>query len=113
MQQTEALTVSELTGHIKAVLENTFPSLWVSGELSGITQPRSGHVYFTLKDDDAQIRGVMWRSMAAKLDFELEDGQEVLCFGDVEVYAPRGSYQIVVRKMQPQGIGALQLAFQQ
>ena len=108
-----AMTVGELTGHIKAVLEGTFPSLWVSGELSGIAQPRSGHVYFTLKDDDAQIRGVMWRGVASKLDFELEDGQSVVCFGDVEVYAPRGTYQMVVRKIEPQGIGALQLALQQ
>ena len=107
-----AMSVGELTDHIKAVLEGTFPSMWVSGELSGIAQPRSGHVYFTLKDDDAQIRGVMWRGVASKLDFELEEGQEVLCFGNVEVYAPRGTYQIVVRKIQPQGIGALQLALQ-
>ena len=109
----QAISVGELTGHIKAVLEGTFPSMWVCGELSGIAQPRSGHVYFTLKDDDAQIRGVMWRGVASQLDFELEDGQEVLCFGDVEVYAPRGTYQLVVRKMQPQGVGALQLALQQ
>tara|TARA_R110002049_G_scaffold2750_2_gene21336 strand:+ start:18781 stop:20001 length:1221 start_codon:yes stop_codon:yes gene_type:complete len=107
------MSVGELTGHIKAVVEGTFPSMWVSGELSGIAQPRSGHVYFTLKDDDSQIRGVMWRGVASKLDFEVEDGQEVLCFGDIEVYAPRGTYQLVVRKMQPQGVGALQLALQQ
>jgi len=108
-----AMSVGELTGHIKAVLEGTFPSLWVAGELSGVTRPRSGHLYFTLKDDDAQIRGVMWRSAAARLNFDLQDGQAVLCFGDVEVYSPRGTYQLVVRSMQPQGIGALQLALQQ
>lgn len=108
-----AVSVSELTGHIKAVVEGTFPSLWVAGEVSDLSKPRSGHIYFTLKDESAQIRGVIWRTVASRLPFEMRDGQSVLCFGDVEVYAARGTYQIVVRKVQPQGIGALQLAFTQ
>jgi exodeoxyribonuclease VII large subunit len=108
-----AVSVSELTGHIKAVVEGTFPSLWVAGEISDLSRPSSGHLYFTLKDESAQIRGVMWRPVAQKLPFNLADGQSVLCFGDVEVYAARGTYQIVVRKIQPQGVGALQLAFTQ
>ncbi len=109
----DAMSVSELTGHLKAVVEQTFPAVWVAGEISDLARPRSGHLYFTLKDDHAQIRGVIWRSTAARLRFDLEDGQELLCHGDVEVYAARGTYQLIVRKVQPQGLGGLQLAFQQ
>ena len=107
-----AISVTDLTLHVKAMVEGLFPSLWVSGEISDLVRARSGHIYFTLKDDTAQIRGVMWRSAAERLQFDLEDGQAVLCFGNLEVYTPRGTYQLVVRKVQPQGIGALQLAFQ-
>jgi exodeoxyribonuclease VII large subunit len=107
-----AMPVSELTGHIKAVLEGTFPSIWVSGEISDLSCPRSGHMYFTLKDDHAQIRAVIWRSTATRMTHPLQDGDAVLCFGDVEVYGARGTYQLVVRKIQPQGQGALQQAFQ-
>lgn len=110
--QALAVSVSELTGHIKAVMEGTFPSIWVSGEISDLSRPRSGHLYFTLKDDQAQIRGVIWRSTAVRLSDTIEEGQSVLCFGDVEVYAARGTYQLVVRKVQTQGLGALQIAFQ-
>ena len=106
------ITVSELTGHIKAILEGTFPSICVAGEISDLTRPRSGHLYFTLKDEHAQIRAVMWRTTATRSKVELSEGDSVLCFGDVEVYAPRGTYQLVVRKVQPQGIGALQQAFE-
>ncbi|WDQ15195.1 exodeoxyribonuclease VII large subunit [Rhodopirellula sp. P2] len=109
----DAISISELTRQIKSTVESGFPSVWVAGEITDIARPRSGHLYFTLKDDRAQIRGVMWRSVAERLPFELDDGQSVLCLGDVEVYAARGSYQLVVRKCQPQGMGALQLAFAQ
>lgn len=108
----DAMSVSELTGHIKAVIEETFPPVWVAGEISDLSRPRSGHVYLTLKDDDAQIRGIIWRNTASRLNIDLKDGQAVLCFGELEVYAARGSYQIVIRKIRQQGVGALQLAFQ-
>lgn len=111
-EEAHAISVSELTGHIKAILEGTFPSIWVAGEVSDLTRPRSGHLYFTLKDDQAQMRGVVWRSTASRMKHKLEEGQSVLCFGNVEVYAARGTYQLVVSKVQPQGLGALQLAFQ-
>lgn len=111
--QPKPVSVSELTAHIKGVLEETFPPMWVSGEISSLARPRSGHLYFTLKDNHAQIRGVIWRSVASRLKFDLEDGQAVLCYGNVDVYAARGSYQLIVRKIEPQGLGALQLAFQQ
>ena len=108
-----SITVSYLTEHIKAVVEETFPSMWVVGEISGLSRPRSGHVYFTLKDEAAQIRCVMWRSTAQRIRTELSDGQEVVCLGDLEVYAARGSYQLVVRNIRAQGVGALQQAYLQ
>lgn len=111
--QPHALTVTELTAMIKGTLETTFSSVWVAGEISDVACPRSGHVYLTLKDGQSQIRGIIWRSVAQRLAFDLRDGQAVICFGNIDVYAARGSYQLVIRKAEPQGIGALQLAFRQ
>ena len=107
------LTVSELTGQIKDVLEGEFPRVRVSGELTDLARPKSGHIYLTLKDDDAQVRGVIWRNTVSRLRFQPEDGQHVLCEGDIDVYPPRGSYQLVIRQMQPLGEGAMQLALRQ
>ncbi|TWT54095.1 Exodeoxyribonuclease 7 large subunit [Rubripirellula amarantea] len=107
-----SVSVSELTGHIKAILEGTFPSVWIAGEISDLVKARSGHLYFTLKDNDAQIRGIIWRSTAMRLRDEIKEGQAVLCLGDVEVYAARGSYQLVVRQVQQQGLGPLQQKFE-
>ena len=107
------LTVSQLTAHVKELLETAFPMAWVKGEISGLARPRSGHIYLTLKDDRAQIRAVLWRSTAERLRFDLADGQEVLCRGNLAVYAPRGEYQLVVQKIEPAGMGALELAFRQ
>jgi len=106
----QTLTVSELTARIKDLVESGFPSVWVSGEVSNFSRPQSGHCYFTLKDDLAQIRAVIWRGTASKLKFELTDGLEILCRGHLDVYAPRGSYQLVVDEIEPKGIGALELA---
>ncbi|MBC8357080.1 MAG: exodeoxyribonuclease VII large subunit [Planctomycetes bacterium] len=107
------LSVGQLTALIKDVLEGTFPAVWVSGELSDVSRPRSGHVYFTLKDADAQIRGVIWRNTASRVPFDLEDGAEVVCGGSLDVYPPRGSYQLVVREIEPRGVGSLLLALRQ
>ena len=107
------LTVSELTAAVKELLEATFPSVWVGGEVSDFARPRSGHCYLTLKDDQAQLRAVIWRSTAARVRFDLHDGLEVVCRGRVEVYAPRGTYQLIVEQIQPKGIGALELALRQ
>lgn len=104
------LTVSELTARIKDLLEGGFPSVWISGEISNFSRPQSGHCYFTLKDDLAQIRAVMWRGMASRLKFNLADGLDVICRGHLDVYAPRGSYQLVVDELEPKGVGALELA---
>lgn len=105
-----ALTVSQLTAQIKDLVEGAFPSVWVAGEVSNFSRPQSGHCYFTLKDDAAQIRAVMWRGTASRVKFDLADGLEVICHGHLDVYAPRGSYQLVVDQLQPKGIGALELA---
>jgi exodeoxyribonuclease VII large subunit len=107
------LSVSQLSQLIEGTLESAFQSVWVSGEVSEVSRPHSGHVYFTLRDEAAQIRAVMWRSVASRLRFELEDGQQVICHGDLDVYPPRGTYQLVVRQVEPEGLGALQLAFKQ
>ena len=107
------VSVSELTARIKGLLEMEFPSVWVAGEISNLARPSSGHVYLTLKDDRAQIRSVIWRGTASRLRFELADGLEVVCRGRVDVYAPRGSYQLIVDDVEPKGVGALELALRQ
>ncbi len=107
------MSVSDLTAFLKGIVDDACPSVWVEGEISNLSRPRSGHLYMTLKDDGAQIKAVMWRSTAAKLKFEISEGQHVLAFGGVELYSPQGIYQLILRKLEPQGIGALQLAFQQ
>lgn len=104
------LSVGELTEQLKELVETGFPSVWVSGEISNCSRPQSGHYYFTLKDDQAQIRAVVWRSTASRLRFDLEDGLEVVCQGGLEIYGPRGTYQLVVRQVEPKGMGALELA---
>lgn len=111
--QPESISVTRLTEMIKGTLESSFSTVWVEGEISDIAKPRSGHVYLTLKDKHSQIRAVMWRSVAERLKFQLKDGQAVLCFGSVDVYAARGSYQLIIKKVQPQGVGDLQLALEQ
>ena len=108
-----ALTVSQLTAILKGAVEESFYDLWVSGEVTGVTKHRSGHIYFTLKDEGAQIKGIVWRSTAQRLKFQLKDGIEVLCRGGIEIYPPRGDYSLVVRQLEPRGLGALQLAFKQ
>ncbi len=107
------VSVSDLTGLIKGTLEEMFPSVWVAGELSNVARPQSGHVYFTLKDEKAQIRAVCWRNTAARLPFEMKDGLEVVVQGSLDVYPPRGSYQLVAKRIEPKGEGALQLALRQ
>jgi exodeoxyribonuclease VII large subunit len=107
------VSVSELTERIKRALETNFAEVAVQGELSNVARPRSGHIYFTLKDETASIRGVMWKTDARRLAFELADGLSVRSLGRLTVYPPRGDYQIVVHHIEPEGIGALELAFRQ
>jgi len=112
-QKKTVLTVSELTANIKFLLESEFKSVWVAGELSNVRIPSSGHCYVTLKDAGAQITAVIWRSALARLKFNIEDGIRVLVRGSITVYEPRGNYQIIIDKIEPEGLGALQLAFNQ
>ncbi|MFO1023217.1 MAG: exodeoxyribonuclease VII large subunit [Planctomycetales bacterium] len=113
MTEPPVLTVSELTVHIKEFLETAFPYVWVRGEISNCTRAGSGHFYLTLKDDSAQIRAIVWRTTASKLKFQLEDGLEVVAAGPVELYEARGTYQLIIQELWPQGLGALELAFRQ
>ena len=106
-------TVSELTHRIKTRLEEGFPAVWVQGEISNLRLPSSGHAYFTLKDETAQLRAVLFRGRSRHVRFRLEDGLSVMAFGGLEVYAARGEYQMVVELMEPKGFGALQLAYEQ
>jgi exodeoxyribonuclease VII large subunit len=106
-------TVSQLTARLREVLEQQIPPFWVEGEISNLRVPGSGHAYFTLKDDQAQIRAVLFRNRLRRIRFEPEDGLHVIAFGSLEVYAPRGEYQMVVELMEPKGAGALQVAFEQ
>src|SRR5262245_34018531 len=107
------LTVSELSSRLRAVLEERFPAVWVEGEISNFKVYGSGHAYFTLKDAGAQIRAVLFRNRTRRIRFELRDGLHVMAFGSVELYAQRGEYQLVVELLEPRGLGALQLAFEQ
>jgi len=106
-------SVTDLMWKLKDTVEQQFPWVCVQGELSNVTYARSGHVYFTLKDDRSQIRGVVWSRTALMLKFRMKDGLQVLATGPVEVYAARGSVQLVCEHVVPQGMGELELAFRQ
>jgi exodeoxyribonuclease VII large subunit len=106
------LTVSELTEHVKALLENGLPHRWIIGELSHYTHHGSGHRYFTLKDETCQLSAVMFKWKARTLPFEPEVGMKVLVYGNISVYESRGSYQLYAEKMQLAGAGELALAFE-
>lgn len=106
-------SISQLTAEIKGLLENAFPFVWVTGEVSNFSVPVSGHYYFTLKDAKAQIRSVMFRGQNRSLKFALEDGMRITGLGRISLYEPRGTYQIILEYLEPQGVGALQVAFDQ
>ena len=106
-------SVSDLTENIKALLEDNYPFLWISGEISNLRIPSSGHCYFTLKDDGAQIAAVIFRNQKRRLDVDLADGRRVTGLGRLTVYPPRGAYQIILEFVEPAGLGALQAAFEQ
>ena len=106
-------SVSELSRRLSAALEERFPTVWVEGEISNFKVYGSGHAYFTLKDEAAQMRAVLFRNRMRRIRFEPGDGLHVLAFGAVEIYPQRGEYQLVVELLEPRGLGALQLAFEQ
>ena len=107
------LSVSELTRRLQETLEERFPAVWVEGEISNFRLYGSGHAYFTLKDAESQIRAVLFRNRGRRIKFEPADGLHVMAFGSIEVYAQRGEYQMVIELLEPKGLGALQLAFEQ
>jgi exodeoxyribonuclease VII large subunit len=113
MQDIHILSISELTQLIKFQLEQGFDYLWVEGEISNFRMPSSGHFYFTLKDEKSQIRVVMFKSQNRTLEFAPEDGLSVICRGRLNVYETRGEYQLILDYLEPKGLGALQLAFEQ
>jgi exodeoxyribonuclease VII large subunit len=110
----KVLRISELTREIKTLLEVTYPQgVWVTGEVSNLSRPSSGHVYLKLKDADSQLNAVVYRGVALRLRFDLQDGMDVIARGRLIVYVPRGEYQLQVEEIQPKGIGPLELAFRQ
>lgn len=106
-------SVSELTGAIRGIFSQEFSDVWVLGEISGCKAATSGHVYFSLKDTGSQIKAVLFRGAARWLKFRPQDGMMVLARGNLDVYEARGEYQLIVEHLEPQGAGALQLAFEQ
>jgi exodeoxyribonuclease VII large subunit len=105
--------VSEVMAGLRGLLADRVGRIWVAGEVSGLRRAASGHLYFTLKDESAQLRAVLFQGLARRLPFEPEDGLEFLVQGDVTVYEPRGDLQLLVQALEPRGQGALQLAFEQ
>lgn len=107
------LSVSDVTRLIRESLEEQFQDVWIEGEISNLRAPSSGHLYFTLKDSQSQLRGVLFRSGALRLRFALQEGLSVIARGRISVYEPRGEYQLIVDSLDPKGVGAFQLAFEQ
>ncbi len=113
LESKKFFTITEVTKLIKSSIEDNFAGIWLSGEVSNVRKPSSGHIYLTLKDKNAQLQAVIFRSVGNRIKFDLKDGTEVLVYGSITVYEPRGQYQIIVESVEPKGVGALQLAFQQ
>ncbi len=112
-EQIKIYTVSEINREIKALVELNLPPIWIEGEISNFTRPGSGHRYFTLKDENSQIRCVLWRDIGDFLQFDIEDGMKVVIYGNISVYEKQGQYQLYVEDMVPAGLGKLELAFRQ
>jgi len=105
-------TVSELTKYMRVILEDSFPSVWIEGEISNFILHSSGHIYFSLRDASSSLKCAFFKRANEKLKFKLKDGMKVICFGSISVYEARGDYQLIVEEVEPKGIGALQLQFQ-
>ncbi|MCC7083600.1 MAG: exodeoxyribonuclease VII large subunit [Pirellulales bacterium] len=108
------LTVSQFTDVLKELLEQAFPVVWITGEISNFSRHSpSGHCYLTLKDEHSQLRGVIWKNTALKLRTELHDGMQVVIRGHLDLYSPRGEYKLIVDELHLKGLGALELKFRQ
>ncbi|WP_243689715.1 exodeoxyribonuclease VII large subunit, partial [Cronobacter sakazakii] len=112
-QTPSIFTVSRLNQSVRLLLEQEMGQVWISGEISNFTQPASGHWYFTLKDDTAQVRCAMFRNSNRRVTFRPQHGQQVLVRANITLYEPRGDYQIIVESMQPAGEGLLQQRYEQ
>ncbi len=106
-------SVSELTKYIRVILDDSFPGVWVEGEISNFILHSSGHMYFSMRDASSTLKCAMFKRSNEKLKFKLKDGMKVICFGSISVYEARGDYQLIVEEVEPKGIGALQMQFQQ
>ena len=113
LTERKTFSVTEITRNIRLLLEQGFSNVWVEGEISNFKLHTSGHMYFSLKDSEAQLACVLFRQNNHSLAFEPKDGMQVLCFGRISVWAPRGQYQLYVERVEPKGLGALQMRFQQ
>ena len=111
--KTKVHTVADIVALAGRALEARFSSVWVEGEVSNLRIPASGHLYFTLKDDSAQLQAVLFRSDARRLRFRIEDGQSIRCRGRLSIYEAQGKFQLLVDTAEPVGRGALQVAFEQ
>ena len=111
--QKRIYTVSELTKYIRVIIEDSFPGIWVEGEISNFIFHSSGHMYFSLRDAGSTLKCAFFKHANQKLKFKPKDGMKVICHGSVSVYEARGDYQLIVEEVEPKGIGALQLQFQQ
>ncbi len=112
-EQVRVFGVGELVRAASRALESRFPSVWVEGEISNLSRPRSGHVYFSLTESDACLPSVMFKAQASRLRFELEEGQKVRARGRLSIFDAQGKFQLYVEALEPAGIGALQLAFEE
>ncbi|MEJ2269783.1 MAG: exodeoxyribonuclease VII large subunit [Desulfobulbaceae bacterium] len=106
------LTVTELTRSIRGILETEFPFVTVTGEISNLRQPYSGHLYCTLKDEDSQLKAVLFKTQQKYLRELPEEGQKIICRGRISVYEPRGEYQLIIDYIERLGTGELQIAFE-
>jgi len=109
----KAISVSQLNEQLKALLETTFSHVYVEGEISNLTYHNSGHIYFSIKDESSTISCVMFRGNASRLKFRLELGAKIIIMGAITVYTPRGNYQLLCNSIEPSGVGALALAYEQ
>lgn len=105
-------TISRLNREVRRVLEDVFPKIWVQGEISNLAQPASGHLYFTLKDNSAQVRCAMFKNRQSGLRFDPENGMQVMARANIGLYEGRGEYQLIIESLEPAGAGALQIAFE-
>lgn len=113
LSEKKIYTVTELNKDIKAILENSYPDIWVEGEISNFKLYSSGHMYFSLKDAESQLSAVIFQGVNRAFKFKPEDGLKVLARGQVSAYPKRGNYQLIISSLEPAGKGALQLAFEQ